>query len=128
MIRPDDDKEPLQSVQEYKGNLDLTFGDEDKQQATNLLAKDSIKFHGLNFKLNDRINPQRINTDNPFTREHSDLISFLKTMHEKGIFTDNKQKGQIIYVEDQFFNQIQMRMTFKDLEIEDKLTILTNGQ
>ena len=26
----DHDKEPLQSVQEYKGNLDLTFGDEDK--------------------------------------------------------------------------------------------------
>ena len=49
-------------------------------------------------------------------------------MHEKGIFTDNKQKGQIIYVEDQFFNQIQMRMTFQDLGIEDKLTILTNGQ
>ena len=89
----EDQPAPVRTVKEYRGNLDITFGECESSQTTILLSQDVIKFRGLSFSLADRTNPKRILSDAPFTREHSDLITFLKIMHEKGIFNANKQKG-----------------------------------
>ena len=68
------------SVKKYEAGLDLTFGDDDAKEAEPLLAMEKVEFRGLSFDLSDRINPERALPDAPFTREHSDLISFLKQM------------------------------------------------
>ena len=36
--------------------------------------------------------------------------------------------GQIIYVEDEFATCEQMKLQFQDYELQDRLTIMTNGQ
>ena len=53
-----------------------------------------------------------------------EILSELKT---NGCLKENANKGRIIYADDQYVNQQQLKMNFSALEVEDRLILLNNG-
>ena len=48
-------------------------------------------------------------------------------LKEFGVFKNDKVEGRVVYADDQFICQRQILHNFSDLQIEDKLTIYSNG-
>ena len=55
-------------------------------------------------------------------------MNFLDEMNEFGVLENKESNSLIIYADDQFVNQQQMKMHFKDIGIENRLVMFQNGK
>ena len=60
--------------------------------------------------------------------QNKNLLAFLRTLQQYGLFNDHQNPGLVVYADDQFINQNLMKMKFQELGIEDKLILFANGK
>ena len=94
-------------------------------------SKDLILFQGLTFDLSvSRTRPMHYGQKQTIIEVPSNLeffTEFLDEMNKHGLLTCSEHCGDVVYADDQFVNQHMMKTHFKDLGIEDRLIMFTNG-
>ena len=87
-----------------------------------------IQFKALTFDLNgDRTNPRGAIATGRQSTWNMRFLQFLRTLKSYGLLTKARNKGMVVFADDQFINQELMQMNFSDIGIPDRLTMFSGG-
>ena len=119
-------------VSSLSARSNITFGDHYhilEENVIKQLTNDFVQFNGLRFDLrSNRADAQPAFEGQRIVAEQKCMIDFMKVLQDNAMFEKPNAGGKIVYVEDQFVNQEQMKMHFNDLGVVKQLTIFSDGK